>query len=108
MKDEQLRAQINALIKDEIQEGINDYIDTKEESEKSGLGFVENQDEQLKVNISNAEVDRLIKEYKKIKKRQKSNLRLVTSSGSLQLYNSAVTIEIDSMSHPPPHILLNE
>ena len=67
MKDEQLRAQINALIQDEIQEGINDYIDTKEESEKSGLGFVENQDEQLKVNISNAEVDRLIKEYKKIK-----------------------------------------
>ena len=39
MKDEQLRAQINALIKDEIQDGINDYIDTKEESEKSGLGL---------------------------------------------------------------------
>ena len=64
-------------IKDDIQEGINDYIDTKEQSEKSGLGFVENQDEQLKVNISNAEVDRLIKEYKKIKKRQKSNLNQI-------------------------------
>ena len=64
MKDEELRAQINALIRDEIQEGINDYIDTKEESEKSGLGFVENQDQQLKVNISNAEVDKLIKQYK--------------------------------------------
>ena len=74
MKDDQLRAQINALIRDEIQEGINDYIDTKEESEKSGLGFVDNKDEELKVNISNAEVDKLIKEYKKIKKRQKSNL----------------------------------
>ena len=27
MKDEELRAQIDALIRDEIQEGINDYID---------------------------------------------------------------------------------
>ena len=82
MKDEELRAQINALIKDEIQEGINDYIDTKEESEKSGLGFVENQDQQLKVNISNAEVERLLKEYKKIKKSQKnSNLHQVKKMG---------------------------
>ena len=77
MKDEELRAQINELIKGEIQEGINDYIDSKEESEKSGLGFVDNKDEQLKVNISNAEVDKLIKEYKKIKKRQKSNLNQI-------------------------------
>jgi len=77
MKDEELRAQINELIKGEIQEGINDYIDTKEESEKTGLGFVQSEDEQLKVNISNKEVDRLIKEYKKIKKRQKSNLNQI-------------------------------
>ena len=77
MNDEELRAQINALIRDEIQEGINDYIDTKEESEKSGLGFVDNKDEELKVNVSNAEVDKLIKEYKKIKKRQKSNLNQI-------------------------------
>ena len=77
MKDEELRAQINALIKDEIQEGINDYIDTKEESEKTGLGFVQKEDEELKVNVSNSEVDRLIKEYKKIKKRQKSNLNQI-------------------------------
>ena len=77
MKDEELRAQINALIRDEIQEGINDYIDTKEESEKSGLGFVDIIDEDLKVNVSNAEVDKLIKQYKKIKKRQKSNLNQI-------------------------------
>ena len=77
MKDEELRAQINALIRDEIQEGINDYIDTKDDSEKTGLGFVQNEDEELKVNISNAEVDKLIKEYKKIKKRQKSNLNQI-------------------------------
>ena len=77
MKDEELRAQINELIKGESQEGINDYIDTKEESEKTGLGFVQSEDEQLKVNVSNKEVDRLIKEYKKIKKRQKSNLNQI-------------------------------
>ena len=77
MKDEELRAQINELIKGEIQEGINDYIDSKEESEKAGLGFVQSEDEQLKVNIYNKEVDRLIKEYKKIKKRQKSNLNQI-------------------------------
>ena len=77
MKEEQLRAQINALIRDEIQEGINDYIDTKDDSEKTGLGFVQSEDEQLKVNVSNKEVDRLIKEYKKIKKRQKSNLNQI-------------------------------
>ena len=77
MKDEELRAQINELIKGEIQEVINDYIDSKEESEKTGLGFVQSEDEQLKVNVSNSEVDRLIKEYKKIKKRQKSNLNQI-------------------------------
>ena len=77
MKDEELRAQKNELIKGEIQEGINDYIDSKEESEKAGLGFVQSEDEQLKVNVSNSEVDRLIKEYKKIKKRQKSNLNQI-------------------------------
>lgn len=74
MKDEELRAQINELIRDEIQEGINEYIDTQEESEKTGLGFVKNKDEKLKVNIPNKEVDKLIKQYKRIKKKQKSNL----------------------------------
>ena len=42
------RAQINAFIRDEIQEGINDYIDAKEESEKSGIYFVDNKDEELR------------------------------------------------------------
>ena len=73
MSDE-LRDQVNAIIRDEIQEGINDYLETQEESEKTGLGFVQNKDEQLKVNIPNKEVDRIIKQYKKIKKREKSNL----------------------------------
>ena len=71
MKDEELRSQINELIRDEIQEGINDYID---QTESKAVGFVDNKDEKLKVNIPNAEVDKLIKKYKKIKKKQKTNL----------------------------------
>ena len=77
MNDELLKAQINALIRDEIQGVINDYVDDKEESVKeTGLGFVKKEDEvnELKVNISNDEVDKLIKEYKKIKKNEKSNM----------------------------------
>ena len=79
MNDEELREQINSLIRGEIQEVINDYVDEKESQvfsmEQTGLGFVEKEeDKELKVNISNDEIDRLIKEYKKIKKGQKSNL----------------------------------
>ena len=79
MKDEELREQINSLIRGEIQEVINDYVDDKESQvfsmEQTGLGFVEKEEEkELKVNISNNEIDKLIKEYKKIKKGQKSNL----------------------------------
>ena len=43
--DDLLRAQINALIRDQIQGDINDYVDQKEETEKQGLGFVEKEDE---------------------------------------------------------------
>ena len=70
-EDELLKAQVNAIIRDEIQEGINEYID---QTESKPVGFVDNKDEKLKVNIPNAEVDKLIKKYKKIKKKQKSNL----------------------------------
>ena len=74
--DDELRMQIDAIIRDNIQEVINDYVDEKEESVKeSGLGFVkkEGEDNQLKVNISKDEVEKLIQEYKKIKSQQKSN-----------------------------------
>ena len=84
MNDELLKAQINALIRDEIQGVINDYVDDKEESVKeTGLGFVKKEDEvnELKVNISNDEVDKLIKEYKKIKKNEKSNMNQIKKLG---------------------------
>jgi len=84
MNDELLKAQINALIRDEIQGVINDYVDDKEESVKeTGLGFVKKEDEvnELKVNISNDEVDKLIKEYKKIKRNEKSNMNQIKKLG---------------------------
>ena len=82
MKDDELREQINALIRTEIQDVINDYVDMKEDSKKSGIGFVSSDDdEELKVNISKNEVDKLIKEYKKIKKGEKSNFSQIKKLG---------------------------
>lgn len=80
MNDDALRDQINSLIRDEIQEVINDYVDDQEETKKGGVGFVSNEDE-LKVNISKNEVDKLIKQYKKIKKGEKSNLSQIKKLG---------------------------
>jgi len=76
--EELLRDQINQLIRAEIQEGINDYVDQLEVVEKGGLGFVgKDEEKELKVKIPVSEVDKIIKEYKKIKKREKSNLNTV-------------------------------
>lgn len=80
MKDEDLRAQINALIRDEIQDGINDYIDETDKDTE----VVKGEAEELKVKISNDGVEKLIKEYKRIKKSQRSNLgqvRLLDQNG---------------------------
>ena len=91
MNEEIIRDQINALIRNEIQDVINDYVDSKEESKKSGIGFVSNEDDELKVNISNKEIDKLIKEYKKIKKREKSNLTQVKKLGLVDKNGSPLT-----------------
>ena len=79
MKSEDLlRDEINQLIRAEIQEGINDYVDQLEVVEKGGLGFVgKDEEKELKVKVPVSEVDKIIKEYKKIKKREKSNLNTV-------------------------------
>ena len=77
MSDE-LRDQVNAIIRDEIQEGINEYLEETERSASEGFGITKHgKDEKLKVNIPTDEVDKLIKNYKKIKKREKSNLNQV-------------------------------
>jgi len=82
MNDDLLRAQITELIRDEIQENINDYVDSKDQTEKAGLGFVDKEgDDELKVKISNAQVEQLLKEYKKIKKGEKSNFAQIKKLG---------------------------
>ena len=79
---DKLRDQINELIRDEIQQVINDYVDAQEETQKAALGFVGKEDEkELKVNVRKSEVDKLIKEYKKIKKKERSNLNKIKSLG---------------------------
>ena len=83
MKEEQLRNQINDIIEGEIQLGINEFLEEKQAKESDqGLGFVTSEEaKNLKVKISNAEIDKIIKEYKKIKKIEKSNLSQVKKLG---------------------------
>ena len=69
-----LKDQVNDIIRDEIQEVINQYVDD------TGKGF---DGEELKVNIPQDEVDKLLKEYKKIKKKQKSNFGEIKKLGLL-------------------------
>ena len=69
-----LKDQVNDIIRDEIQEVINQYVD------ETGKGF---EGEELKVNIPQDEVDKLLKEYKKIKKKQKSNFSQIKKLGLL-------------------------
>ena len=83
MKDEELKAQINDIIEGEIQNGINDYLETQDSKEDSGVGFVKGVDEakELNVKVYKDQVDKLIKEYKQIKKFRKSNLGQVQKMG---------------------------
>ena len=82
MNEEDLKEQINSLIRDEIQDVINDYVDEKEEQSQGGLGFVHTDEEkQLKVNVSQKEIDKIIKEYKRIKKEERSNLTHIKKLG---------------------------
>ncbi len=81
MKDEELKTQINDIIEGEIQNGINDYLESQEEKEDSGLGFVNNDSKELNVKVYKDEVDKIIKEYKRIKKFKRSNLGQVQKLG---------------------------
>ena len=75
MNEENLRDQINQVIRAEIQQNINEFVDMKEEEKRSGLGFIGADDNKdLTVKIPNKEIDKIIKEYKKIKKYHKSSL----------------------------------
>jgi len=79
MKDD-IKKQINDIIEGEIQNGINDYI------EQEGRGF----DGKLNVKIDQDEVDKLIKQYKKIKKAAKSNLGQVKKLEILDQYGNTL------------------
>ena len=81
MKDEELKSQINDIIEGEIQNGINDYLESQEGKEDSGIGFVSDEAKELNVKVYQDQVDKLIKEYKQIKKFRKSNLGQVQKMG---------------------------
>ena len=81
MKDEALKSQINEIIEGEIQNGSNDQIEAQEGKDDSGLGFVSDEAKELNVKVYKDAVDKLIKEYKQIKKNKKSNLGQVKKLG---------------------------
>jgi len=72
MSDE-LRKEINEIIEADIQIALNDYIEKEGSQGEKG--------DKLTASISQAEVDKIIKEYKKIKKEEKSNLGQVKKMG---------------------------
>ena len=83
MNEEQLRNQINDIIEGELQLGINEFLEEKQRKESDqGLGFVTSEEaKQLKVKVFKDEVDKIIKQYKKIKKKEKSNISQVKKLG---------------------------
>ena len=81
MKDDELKSQISDIIEGEIQNGINDYLEAQEGKDDSGVGFVSDEAKELNVKVYKDQVDRLIKEYKQIKKYRKSNLGQVKKMG---------------------------
>ena len=80
---DKLRNQINDIIEGEIQLGINEFLEEKQKKETDqGLGFVTSEEaKELKVKVSNSEIDKIMKQYKKIKKKEKSNLSQVKKLG---------------------------
>ena len=83
MNDELIRNQINDIIEGEIQNGINDFLEEKQKKEADqGLGFVTSEEaKQLKLKVFKDEVDKIMKQYKKLKKNQKSNLSQIKKLG---------------------------
>ena len=68
-----LKKQIKDIVEADIQIALNDYI------EKEGAQGVKGQ--KLNANMNKSEVDKIIKEYKRIKKEEKSNLGQVKKMG---------------------------
>ena len=68
-----LKKQIKDIVEADIQIALNDYI------EKEGAQGVKGQ--KLNAKMDQSEVDKIIKEYKRIKKEEKSNLGAVKKMG---------------------------
>ena len=83
MNEEQLRNQINDIIEGELQLGINEFLEEKQRKESDqGLGFVTSEEtKELKVKVFKDEHDKIIKQYKKLKKNQKTNLSRIKKLG---------------------------
>ena len=77
MNDDKLRGEINEIIEADIQLAINDYIENEGAGEKG---------QKLNAKVSQKEVDKIIKEYKKLKKQEKSNLGQIKKLGLLDQY----------------------
>ena len=90
MNEEQLRNQINDIIEGELQLGINEFLEEKQRKESDqGLGFVTSEEaKQLKVKVFKDEVDKIMKQYKKIKKKEKSNISQVKKLGLVDKHGS--------------------
>tara|TARA_B100000029_G_scaffold46656_1_gene42941 strand:- start:254 stop:526 length:273 start_codon:yes stop_codon:yes gene_type:complete len=84
MSDE-IRDQINDIIEGEIQNNINEYI------EKEGKGF---KGQELKVNVNEEELNRLVKVYKKMNKYRKSSLFAVKTMDNTEKIVSEMIEEL--------------
>ena len=71
------------LLRGKLQLGINEFLEEKQRKESDqGLGFVTSEEaKELKVKVFKDEVDKIMKQYKKIKKKQKSNISQVKKLG---------------------------
>ena len=84
-KKDELKSEINDIIEAEIQNNITEYLEQQQELEKQpSLGFVKpDEGKELKVKVSQDQVDQIIKEYLKIKKSEKSNISEIKKLGLL-------------------------
>ena len=78
------------LIRDEIQEVINSYVEEQNKSSNgSGVGFITPEEKkEMTVKIKNVEIDKLLKEYKKVKKEEKSNLSEIKKLGLVDKFGN--------------------
>ena len=68
-----LRKQIKDIVEADIQIALNDYIEKEGAQGEKG--------DKLSAKVSQKEVDKIIKEYKRLKKKDKSNLSQVKKMG---------------------------